>query len=270
MTHRWRMRVLVGTALLLAAPAQAGEKLIVFAAASTTNTVDAIAADFAALGHGRVTPVYDATSRAARQIAEGAPAQVLIAASPVWADWLIACGGGDAASRRRIAGNRLVLITPAPQMPGAGADFTAHHPALTSGRFALADPQGVPAGIYARQALQAIGAWDGLSPRAIRGGNVRTVLAWVGAGAVDAAIVYASDAAASPRVAVAARIPDGLHDAIVYEAVAVHGATPAAYAFVAYLASARAAATFARHGFTPAATGLSASAASAKPAPVCS
>lgn len=233
-------------------PARADDTLLVFAAASTTNAIQDIAAAFAADGLGDVTPVFDATSRAARQIEQGAPAHVLVSANAQWASWLIECGPGDAATRRTIARNGLVLIEPAASEPTEDLLFNVNHPALAARRFAIADPAGVPAGVYAQQALEAIGAWEALSPRLLLGDNVRTVLGWVAAGAADAGIVYATDAAISGDVRVRARIPEASHAPIIYEALATKNAPARASAFIDYLQSAKAQTIFAKYGFLPA------------------
>lgn len=236
----------------VATPARASEAVLVFAAASTANAAGAAAAAYTQATGVPVTPVFDATSRAARQIAAGAPAHVLISANTAWVDWLIACGPGEAASRTSIAGNRLVVAVPADDTVARTAHrFDANLPALAVRRFAIADPMGVPAGIYAREALAAIGMWEALAPRVLRGDSVRTVLAWLETGAAGAGIVYASDAAVSPRVAVAASVPDALHAPILYEAIATAGAPDAALGFIAYLASPGGQAVLARHGFAP-------------------
>lgn len=245
------IRTTLAALLLAALPVKAhASQLIVFGAASVTNAVTEIAETFEAETGTDVVTVFDATSRAARQIAEGAPASILISANAEWADWLIACGPGDPATRRTIAGNRLVIAVPADDAPDAPFTFDAENPLLSVPRLALADPTGVPAGVYARQSLEAIGAWDRVADTVLRGDNVRTVLAWLETGAADAGFVYASDAAATPRVAVATHVPDTLHDPVIYEALAVTGADAKAHAFLDYLAAPDAAATFARHGFS--------------------
>lgn len=232
---------------------QAEQPVLVFAAASTTNAMSDIIERYEAQNKsdssGDIVAVFDATSRAARQVSQGAPAHVLISANSTWVDWLIACGQGDAKSRRIIASNRLVVI--APDSTSATEEFTSDLQALRAGRFAVADPAGVPAGIYARQSLEAIDVWEGISSQLLRGDNVRTVLAWVATGAADAGIVYESDALVSSDVGIAANIPNDLHDPIIYEALAVKGVPQEALTFLDYLSTHEAGQTFASHGFSP-------------------
>ena len=238
----------------LAAPDRAPEPLLVFGAASMTNALGEAARVFETTTAADVTLVFDATSRAARQMAAGAPAEVLVSAHAAWVDWFIACSRGDAATRRIIAGNRLVVAVPRDEA-GTGAAPGILEPAshlLRAQRFAIADPDGVPAGIYARQALRSIGLWDAVSARVLRGDSVRTVLAWLETGAVDAGIVYASDAAASGRVTIGATIAPHTHDPIRYEAVATLAAGETARGFIAFLADQAAQSTLAAHGFAPA------------------
>lgn len=241
--------VLVTVLVTLLRTAHADAPVLVFAAASLTNAVTEIANTFEEETGQPVTPVFDATSRAARQITEGAPAHMLIAANRDWVDWLIACGKAEAKSRQVLARNTLVLVGTYKETNEDEA-FSARHPLLDVQRFAIADPDGVPAGIYARQSLEAIGVWDRLEARLIRGDNVRTVLAWVGTGAAEAGLVYASDAAIAPRVTVVAMVPDGLHDPILYEAVLTRDAPAEAQAFLAYLSTEPARKIFTRYRFS--------------------
>ena len=241
--------VLITMLVIVPRAAHADTPVLVFAAASLTNAVTEIARAFEAETGRPVTPVFDATSRAARQITEGAPAHMLIAANRDWVDWLIICGKAEATSRQVLARNTLVLVASSKAL-NTDEVFSAQNPLLDVRRFAIADPEGVPAGIYARQSLQAIGMWAKLEARLIRGDNVRTVLAWVGTGAAEAGLVYASDAAIAPRVAVAAVVPDHLHNAILYEAVLTRDAPAEAQAFLSYLSSESARTVFARFGFS--------------------
>ena len=187
-----------GLAVLLAG-CQAPPQTVVFAAASTSDVVQDVARQVEAETGRAVVVSVGATSVLARQIAHGAPADVLVAADPVWVDWLE--GRGHAVRQRRaVARGRLVVVGP----PGSRA---ADLESALSGRLALADPSHVPAGRYARRALESAGLWAGVEPRVVVVGDVRAALAAVEVGAADRAVVYASDARRSDRAAVVWRLP---------------------------------------------------------------
>lgn len=239
----------------LSQPSKADTPLLIFAAASMTNAVQVMADAFEAAGHGPTITVFDSTSRAARQIQQGAPAHVFISANSQWAEWLVACGIGDKASRRAIAGNTLVLIGTRPNDDSTQASrsvpFGPNHSGLTRGRLAIADPIGVPAGVYAREALIAVDAWQLVQDRLVQGDTVRTVLNWVRTGTAPAGIVYATDAAIVEDVQVLATIPATLHGPIIYEALAVTGAPSQAYKFLTFLSSPKGTAILKSNGFAP-------------------
>lgn len=247
------LAMLIATAWSL--PSKADTPLLIFAAASMTNAVQDMADAFEAAGHGPTITVFDSTSRAARQIQQGAPAHVFISANAQWAEWLVACGIGDKASRRAIAGNTLVLIGTRLDDDSTQAServpFGPNHSRLSHGRIAIADPIGVPAGVYAREALMAVDAWQLVQDRLVQGDTVRTVLNWVRTGTAPAGIVYATDAAIVEDVQVLATIPDTLHGPIIYEALAVTGAPSQAYKFLAFLSSPKGTAILQSNGFAP-------------------
>lgn len=238
--------------LAAAAPAaaRAGD-ILIFAAASTLDAVGEVGALYSARGGARVRTVFAASSVLARQIASGAPANVFLSANRRWMDWLVAQGKIVAGSRRDLLGNRLVLVVPRAR-PGRiviGPGFKLVE-FLGDGRLALADPDHVPAGIYARQALENLGVWDAVGRRAARTGDVRGALALVGRGEVPAAIVYATDARISEKVRIAGSFPPSSHAPIAYAAALVAGRdSRQAQAFFAFLVSPPAGAVFARHGF---------------------
>lgn len=235
------MRWLALAAVLFAWPVAAQEeRLLVFAAASLKNALDEANRDF----HDIVVS-YAASSALARQIERGAPAQVFISADLEWMDYLDEKGLTAPGSRRNLLGNRLVWIVPA-----ASATLSEPLQALgATGRLALADPQYVPAGKYARAALEKLGAWPAVSRRIAAAENVRAALALVARGESPLGIVYETDARDEPKVSIAARIDPRLHPAIIYPAAALRPAAPLAREYLDYLASPAAMAVFARHGF---------------------
>jgi molybdate transport system substrate-binding protein len=227
--------------------AWAGERVLVFAAASTRDAMeDAIRA----FPQASVNGVYAATPALARQILDGAPASIFLSASRAWAD--IIEDAGALLKRRDFLRNRLVLIAPAAEPPDRRIEQAADIPeALAGGRLAMADTRSVPAGIYGRQALTALGAWSSVGRRVARASNARTALLLVERGETPLGIVYRTDALASPEVSTVWSIPSTAHDPIVYPLALVRTAesNPDAIAFLEFLASTKGRRIFERHGF---------------------
>ena len=233
------IRLIAFLLLFAAQGALAQERLLIFAAASLKEALD----EFNTTAGVAVTASYAASSALARQIEAGAPAQVFISADEDWMDYLDKKGLLQPGTRRDVLGNRLVWIVPAgrPLPPEPLGALGARD------RLALADPQHVPAGKYARAALEKLGVWPQVATRIAAAENVRAALALVARGEAPLGIVYETDARAEPRVAVAARIDARLHAPIVYPAAAVRGAPPAALRYVEALSTS---AVFARYGFS--------------------
>lgn len=235
--------------VLWLAPAQAQDRVLVFAAASLRNALDEAARDYP----GPPPAIsYAGSSSLAKQIERGAPASIFISADRNWMDFVEQRGLLEPGTRRDLLGNRLVLIAPrasalkleiAPSMPLARA--------LGGGRLALGDPYHVPAGMYARAALESLGVWDSVKARLAATENVRIALALVARGEAPLGIVYRTDAREQPGVRVIGRFDASRHPPIVYPIALLKGAPPAARRFAAYLRGARARAVFEKHGFTP-------------------
>jgi molybdate transport system substrate-binding protein len=231
------------------APAQAQDRVLVFAAASLRNALDD-----AALGFSGPRPVisYAGSSSLAKQIERGAPASIFISADRDWMNYVQQLGLLEPGTRRDLLGNRLVLVAPrgstvkleiAPGMPLLRA--------LGGGRLALGDPYHVPAGKYARAALESLGLWDSVKAHVAATENVRIALALVARGEAPLGVVYETDAREEPGVRVVGRFDASLHPPIVYPMALLKGAPPAARAFTAYLRGDRARAVFRQHGFSP-------------------
>jgi molybdate transport system substrate-binding protein len=219
----------------------AQERVLVFAAASLKNALDEVNT-----AYGRpVTASYAASSALARQIEAGAPAQVFISADLGWMDYLDRKALLGAGSRRNLLSNRLVWIVPASREMAADPLATLG----ASGRLALADPAHVPAGKYAKAALESLGLWSSMEKRVAAAENVRAALALVARGEAPLGIVYETDARAEARVKIAGRIDARRHPPIVYPAAALRNAGPAAQQYLEFLAGAQAAAVFEKHGF---------------------
>ncbi len=248
---RGTIRILVAM-LLFSLPAKAAE-LLIFAAASTTEILDAAIANYSATNHhmDRIRPSYASSGALARQIDSGAPAHLFLSANDRWVRWLETRGRIPEARSSMLFGNRLVLIAPAgsrmalkirPAFPLAEA--------LGSGRLAIADPTHVPAGQYAREALLKLGIWDDISRRAARAPNVRAALALVERGEAAAGIVYRTDAIRNRRVRIVDSFPAETHAPIAYTLALLAPETDkAALAFFSYLQSPPARAIYRRFGF---------------------
>jgi molybdate transport system substrate-binding protein len=234
-------------------PARA--ETLVFAAASTTNAVEDVIAAYEAESGRKVTPSFASSSTLAKQIAEGAPAQVFISANPKWMSFLEDKGLVIEGSRSDLLGNGLVLIAPKSEAAPVAVDATLPLTDLLGpdGRLSVGDPDHVPAGIYAKQALTALGLWEAVEPRLARASDVRAALALVERGEAPYGIVYATDAAISDGVAVVGTFPEDSHPPITYPAALIAGPAAGtgdeAAAFLAFLKSDTAAAIFKRYGF---------------------
>ncbi|ATD68415.1 molybdate ABC transporter substrate-binding protein [Luteimonas chenhongjianii] len=260
-SNPFRFRVLRHAAALLlgalglpaAVAAQERAPVTVFAAASLKESMDAAAARYQRETGTPVRVSYAASSALARQIEQRAPADVFISADLEWMDWLQQRRLVDAATRREVLGNSLVLIAPAgsaaqPMALDADAELL---PLLgPRGRLSLALTTSVPAGRYARAALESMGQWPSLKSRTAESDSVRGALTLVARGEAPLGVVYASDAMAEPRVRVLATFPAGSHPDIVYAAARVSASrNPQAAAFVRWLDGGAASAIFRAHGF---------------------
>jgi len=228
----------------------AQEGILLFSAMSTTNAITAIAENFAKRDICKLLPVFAASSTLARQIAVRAPADIFLSANESWMNWLDEKGKLERGSRADIIGNRLVMIVPAKSEKNLKltGDLISK---LGKSRFSIADPAHVPAGIYARAALESLGLWKNLSPRLARMQNVRAALAVVERRGADAGIVYASDAAASKRVRIATIIDANQHPPIRYPIAIIAGrATESVLACYEHLLSPTSVAIFKSHGFS--------------------
>ncbi len=234
------------------APARA-EPVKVFAAASLKTALDEINGAWKASSRQEAIGVYAASPALAKQIVEGAPADIFISADLDWMDDLEKRKLIKPDSRRNLLGNTLVLIAPADSGMKVslqpGVDLVA---LLKGGRLALGETKAVPAGRYAKAALQSLGIWDGLSSHLAEQVNVRAALQLVARGEAPLGIVYGSDANAETKVVVAAVFPETSHPPIIYPvAIVASSKNPAAGEYLAFLVSDGASAIFTKNGFTP-------------------
>jgi len=207
-------------AALAAAPQQASaqETITVFTAASLRNALDDVDAAFAKATGVKVTASYAASSALAKQITQGAPADVYVSANIKWMDFLDQKKLLVRGTRVDLLGNRLVLIAPKESKLNhveiaKGFDIAK---LAGSGRIAVADVKAVPAGLYAKAALISLAAWKAAEPKLAQAENVRATLAYVARGETPLGIVYATDAKIEPKVKIVGTFPVGSHRAITY------------------------------------------------------
>ena len=188
-----------------------------------------------------------------QQIEQGAPVDIFISASPQEMDALEARGLLVPGTRRDLLSNSLVLIVPAADASVVSGFASLLNPEVR--RVAIADPQGVPAGAYARQALEHLKLYSRIQPKVIFGGDVRQVLAYVETGNADAGLVYSTDARLSDQVRIAAVAPQKSHAPILYPVAVIKGCrhVAAAERFLRFLGGSEAEQVFERKGFTIAA-----------------
>lgn len=221
---------------------------LVLAASSLEGCLDAIMLDWAAQGRVPAVSAYAATPALVRQIEAGAPADLVVTADRDWMQMLGEAGLIAPVTVRAIAGNRLVVVWPQKRAAPPPATVAA---ALSGNRIAIADTATVPAGRYAKAALEKLDLWAAVSPAVIPAQSARAALALAERGEVDAAIVYASDAAASDTVRTVAFFAEHLHPRIRYLAARVAAAAhPETERLLAHLSSTRAAEIFEQHGFS--------------------
>ena len=241
------MRGLVLLLAALALPARA-EPVLVFAAASLEGTLAPLVADWAEDTGTDARVVSGGSGALAKQIEAGAPAAIFVSAAPEWMDHLQDAGRIDPASRADLLSNRLALVAHDPLPPvkiGPDLDLAA---LLGDGRLAVGLVGSVPAGTYAKDALDSLGLWDGVSAHLAETDNVRAALALVESGAAPLGIVYATDAAGS-GVTTLGLFPEGSHPPILYPAALVQGAPAEAADLLAFLEGPEARAAFDAAGF---------------------
>ena len=245
----WRMLCVCAAALLASCAPAAERGPIVLAPASMQEAMEALADAWEAQGHPRPVLGIAGTPAIARQAAEGAPADIIITADSEWMDWLEERGHTSPTSRRVVAGNSLVFVwsdmhLAVPGRPAvAEVDFAPRH-------IAMADPDTVPAGRYARRAFQSAGLWDGISGRIVPTEDVRATLRLVERGEVDLGVVYASDVRAVASL-LSAPLPGGEDVTVRYPAALAAASThPDAAGLLDFLSAPEGAVILCAHGFT--------------------
>jgi molybdate transport system substrate-binding protein len=238
--------------LLLSAALAQDQRLTVFAAASMKNALDELDTAYAADTAVKIVASYAASSTLAKQIEQGAPADVFLSADTDWMDYAIARKDINASTRINLLGNSLVLIAPKDSgidnvAIGRGFDLAK---LAGDGKIAAGDVNAVPAGKYAKAALQNLGAWQTAEHKFAMADSVRAALTLVARGEAVLGIVYASDARIEPGVKIVGTFPADSHRPIIYPVAATAGAKAEAAGYLAFLRSSRAKTTFEKYGFT--------------------
>jgi molybdate transport system substrate-binding protein len=221
--------------------------VLILAAASTIDALDSALEEFTDSTGIEVRASYGPTSTLARQVTSGAPAALLLSASTTWADYV--AEHQPVVASGSMAGNRLVVVAPRDSALGMTVDLASLATDTRFGRVAIADPEAVPAGIYAREALETLGLWPHIESRLLPTLDVRAALALAASGEADAAIVYASDAAASNAVAVITTIDASAHSPIEYPLLLLDAESSEATQLFEFLLSEQGRRHFLDHGF---------------------
>ncbi|HWZ05998.1 MAG TPA: molybdate ABC transporter substrate-binding protein [Bradyrhizobium sp.] len=234
-------------------PASAQDKsLTVFAAASMKNALDDVDAAFSAKTGVKVSASYAASSVLAKQIEQGAPADIFMSADTDWMDYATAKKAINEATRTNLLGNSIVLIAPKDSKIdkvtiGQGFDLAK---LAGNGRIATGDVSAVPVGKYAKAALEKLGAWQAAEPKFAMAESVRAALTLVARGEAVLGIVYATDARVEPDVKIVGTFPADSHPPIIYPVAATSNARPGATDYLAFLRTPAAKTIFEKYGFT--------------------
>jgi molybdate transport system substrate-binding protein len=257
--HGWLLTLSLALGLALApwrAPSAAADPatapITVFAAASLTNVLQEVGDGFTKETSIPVRFSFAASSALARQIENGSPADIFFSADLEWMDYLQTRNLIQRATRHDVLGNRLVLIAPAGSTLKLKIEPQfALLAALGKGRLSTGDPDSVPVGRYAREALGNLGVWEDVKDRLIRADSVRSALAFVDRGEAPLGIVYETDALIDKNVRMVDVFPAASHQPIVYPVALTGTAQADAARLLAYIRGAAAEVTFKAYGFTP-------------------
>ncbi len=254
MNRRLLLKLVVAAfaALPLALPAIAAEKVTVFAAASLKNALDAANAAWQVETGNETTVSYAASSALAKQIEAAAPADLFISADLAWMDYVAEKKLIKDETRSNLLGNRIVLVAPKDAAKAVdikeGFDLAG---LVGDGKLAMGAVDSVPAGKYGKAALEKLGVWPSVESKVAGAESVRAALALVSRGEAPYGIVYETDAAADPGVAIVGTFPEDSHPPIIYPvAILAESRSPAAAAYLDFLKSEKAAPFFTGQGFT--------------------
>ncbi len=235
------------------APAAAQDKVLtVFAAASMKNALDDVDAAYTAKSGVKVVVSYAASSALAKQLEQGAPADIFISADTDWMDYSSGKNTVNDATRVNLLGNKIVLIAPKDSKISdvqIGQDFDLAK-LVGDGKIATGDVKAVPVGKYAKAALEKLGSWQAAEPKFAMAESVRAALALVARGEAALGIVYETDAKVEPGVKIVGAFPEDSHPAIIYPVASTSAAKTDAAGYLAFLRTAAAKTIFEKYGFT--------------------
>jgi molybdate transport system substrate-binding protein len=252
----WLVKILFAFAIAcgVALPSVSAEEkgLTVFAAASMKNALDECDAAYTAKTGVKVVASYAASSALAKQIEQGAPADIFLSADTDWMDYAAKQKAIKTETRTNLLGNSIVLIAP----KDSAIDKVAIAPGFDlaklagQGRIATGDVSSVPVGKYAKAALEKLGAWEAAAPKFAMAESVRAALTLVARGEAVLGIVYATDAKVEPEVKIVGTFPADSHPPIIYPVAATTSAGPSAADYLGFLHSSTAETIFEKYGFT--------------------
>jgi len=242
--------ITIGLALLLiTSTVNADDKVTVFAAASLTNALGEISAQYEKDKSVKIAHSFAASSTLAKQIENGAPADIFISADTKWMNYLQDKKLINTASRKEFLGNKLVLVAPKGRSFSVKFDKAFDFAKSFDGRLCTGDIESVPAGIYAKESLTYLNWWDSIKTRIVGAQDVRGALAFVERGECAAGVVYETDAKVSSKVEIVGTFPEASHKPIVYPIAFVANAKNANSDYFNYLQSNEALDIFKKYGF---------------------
>lgn len=249
---RGMRHVLFAGAVLLAPLQASAEGLTVFAAASMKDVLGAVATEWKAAGHDEITVSLAASSALAKQIEQGAPADIFISADLKWMDYVEKAGLLADGTRKNLLGNAIVLVAPKDSTTSLKIEKGfALADTLGTERLAMGNTDSVPAGVYGKAALTSLGIWDAVKDKVAQAENVRAALLLVSRKEAPLGIVYATDASSDPEVKVVDTFPEDSHEPIVYPVATLKESKNAdAAAFIKFLSTPKATEIFKAAGFT--------------------
>jgi molybdate transport system substrate-binding protein len=231
------------------AQAEADKKVVIFAAASLTNAIYEISNMYEKESNTQIQMSYASSSTLAKQIENGAPADIFISADTKWMNYLKEKNALKENTTTNLLNNTLVLIAPKGKAFKVDLSPSFNIDSAFSGKLCTGETESVPVGIYAKQALKSLNWFDKVKSRIVGTQDVRAALVLVERGECDAGIVYETDAKVSDRVEILSSFPDNTHEAIVYPVSITIRAKPEASDFYQYLKSEKAKAVFIKYGF---------------------